>query len=324
MKKSILIAGIGAAVGAVLGAKIFERIGSIKWFETSDFVTLFTKVAGRGETCIFVHGGPGAWSKSFEKMGGERLHSFLRMIYVDQRGCGRSEKAWNKDYSLSRMIADLDEIIAATGEEKVYLMAHSFGGVIATNYVLQHPEKVNGLILATATLNVPEALGVQIEFASKELGIDNINNIVPDWKSKSRFQNAFRALQRAGKRYKLLTENIGSFRKLEQVDASAETVHDFAVRFWNYPEYFNDLLAKTENISVPVLAINATRDNSVGDNTAKLKFPNARVYTFRDAGHLMYYEQNREFVRLVHEFICENLRDEIGTRPAKILEVIAH
>lgn len=57
---------------------------------TSDGVSLYLKVAGQGTPCIFVHGGPGAWSLSFEALGGNVLEKKLQMYYCDQRGCGRS------------------------------------------------------------------------------------------------------------------------------------------------------------------------------------------------------------------------------------------
>lgn len=65
-----------------------DRDSSV-YIETQDGVKLFAKSAGNGPVCIFVHGGPGAWSKSFEEMGGRALEKRLKMVYLDQRGCGR-------------------------------------------------------------------------------------------------------------------------------------------------------------------------------------------------------------------------------------------
>ena len=299
MKKSgMWLASIGLGFAFY---KLYQSIGTIKYFETSDFVELFTKTSGKGETCIYVHGGPGAWSKSFEKLGGNRLESFMKMIYLDQRGCGRSEKAWNKDYSLERMIADLDELIDSTGAGKVFLLAHSFGGVIATNYALKHPDKVKGLILTTATLNAFDSIRAQLKYINtvinSDYSADEDNNI------KQVFQEAFRTFHRQGLRYKLLTEDKSTFDKLSKVDGSAKTVHDFAVRVWNYPEYSNDLTEETRNLKVPVLVINGTCDTSIGENPGEMfNFPNSENYDI-EGGHLLYYEQNREFVRLVREFV---------------------
>ena len=58
-----------------------SNINLSSFITTSDNVKLFAKVSGNGPVCIFVHGGPGAWSKSFEDMRGNSLEGKLRMVY---------------------------------------------------------------------------------------------------------------------------------------------------------------------------------------------------------------------------------------------------
>lgn len=83
---------------------------SLPFIETSDHVKLFVKTAGIGTVCIFLHGGPGAWSTSFEEMGGHNLEKKLKIVYFDQRGCGRSDTAAERSYSLDRMVDDIEDI----------------------------------------------------------------------------------------------------------------------------------------------------------------------------------------------------------------------
>lgn len=101
---------------------------------TSDGVKLYTKKGGKGPVAIYVHGGPGAWSRSFEDLKGNELEKFLTVIYYDQRGSGRSESAQNQEYAIARMDKDIEEIKNHYGVDKTYILAHSFGGIIATNY----------------------------------------------------------------------------------------------------------------------------------------------------------------------------------------------
>jgi len=44
-------------------------------FKTSDNVKLYVKVEGKGPVCIFIHGGPGQGSRSFEEMKGNALEA---------------------------------------------------------------------------------------------------------------------------------------------------------------------------------------------------------------------------------------------------------
>ncbi len=50
---------------------------------TSDGVRLYTKISGQGLPCVFVHGGPGAWSGMPEALAGPSLEDRLQMIWMD-------------------------------------------------------------------------------------------------------------------------------------------------------------------------------------------------------------------------------------------------
>ena len=76
----------------------------------SDKINLYVKLSGEGITCLFIHGGPGKGSLDFETLGGKSLESFMQVVYFDQRGCARSEGNVNDDYSIHRMIEDIEEI----------------------------------------------------------------------------------------------------------------------------------------------------------------------------------------------------------------------
>jgi proline iminopeptidase len=77
---------------------------------TSDSVRLFVKRSGTGYPVAFIHGGPGSNSLYFEKEGGDVFSRIVQIIYIDQRGCGRSDSAMNDDYSLTRVVKDFDEV----------------------------------------------------------------------------------------------------------------------------------------------------------------------------------------------------------------------
>lgn len=57
---------------------------------TSDGIKLYIERSGKGASCIYLHGGPGYWSKSFQHFAGDHVEEDLEMVYLDQRGCGRS------------------------------------------------------------------------------------------------------------------------------------------------------------------------------------------------------------------------------------------
>ena len=138
-------------------------------FQTSDSVRLFVKIAGRGLPCLVVHGGPGAGSYGLEKLGLQPLENQLQLVYLDQRGSGRSASAPRHDYRLARQVQDLEELRQRLSLPRWVLLAHSFGGVIATAYAQRYLERVQALILVNAVLNPPAALASMVHYGDSLL-----------------------------------------------------------------------------------------------------------------------------------------------------------
>jgi proline iminopeptidase len=80
----------------------------------------------------------------------DQLHDRARLIYYDQFGLGQSERP--ADYSSVDHAAWVDEAEALRRHldlGRVILLGHSYGGYIALDYALAHPESVAGIILAS-------------------------------------------------------------------------------------------------------------------------------------------------------------------------------
>jgi len=101
------------------------------------------------KTIVFIHGYGGQgrqWEYQLWQFSNDN-----RVIAIDLRGHGRSDKPEGK-YSMSTIQRDLKTALDVLGvKERVVLVGHSFGGAIATEFTVAHPERVERLILiATA------------------------------------------------------------------------------------------------------------------------------------------------------------------------------
>ncbi|MCJ7659620.1 MAG: alpha/beta fold hydrolase [Anaerolineales bacterium] len=101
------------------------------------------------KTIVFIHGYGGQgrqWEYQLWQFSNDN-----RVIAIDLRGHGRSDKPEGK-YSMSTIKRDLKTALDVLGvKERVVLVGHSFGGAIATEFTVAHPERVERLILiATA------------------------------------------------------------------------------------------------------------------------------------------------------------------------------
>jgi proline iminopeptidase len=147
-----------AAHAQVASPVVASQVGPVQSMTTSDGVMLRFPSSGNGPACLFLHGGPGSGSEVIERLAGQELEQHFRMVYLDQRGSGRSGSDPKGNYSLERVIQDLEEVRERLGIKQWVVMSHSFGGIIAAAYARAHPDRISGLILVNSILNLPASM----------------------------------------------------------------------------------------------------------------------------------------------------------------------
>ncbi|WGS46268.1 alpha/beta fold hydrolase [Burkholderia sp. JSH-S8] len=105
--------------------------------------------AGAGRPVVFIHGsGPGASGFSNFK---HNVPAFAaaghRAIVVDLPGYGQSSKPSDVAYTLDFFVDALHAQLDALGIGPAVLLGNSLGGAIALKYALDHPARVDGLIM---------------------------------------------------------------------------------------------------------------------------------------------------------------------------------
>ncbi len=101
---------------------------------------------------VFLHGGPGGYVHSSIVATLAPLAAAGHDLYFyDQVGSGLSDRLPKpKDYSFQKHVADLDEILREElAAPQVILIGHSYGGMLAAEYVALHPERVERLVLSS-------------------------------------------------------------------------------------------------------------------------------------------------------------------------------
>ena len=81
------------------------------------------------------------------------LSQGFKVLAFDNRGAGRTDKP-DMPYSIEMLADDTAQLMSAVGIRKHHVLGHSMGGRIAMALALQHPGKVNGLILASTSANI--------------------------------------------------------------------------------------------------------------------------------------------------------------------------
>ncbi len=113
---------------------------------------LHAVVAGpeNGPLIVLLHGFPEnwtAWRHAFKPL----VEAGYRVIAPDQRGYNLSDKpAGVHNYRLDALAADVRELIRASGREAAIIVGHDWGGAVAWQIALDHPEVVEKLIIMNA------------------------------------------------------------------------------------------------------------------------------------------------------------------------------
>src|SRR4030095_9311253 len=97
-----------------------------------DGVQLFYRPMGSGTPVIFLSGGPG-FDVDYMIPVAEFIPASYQRVFFEQRGTGRSkvEKVTAENMTLQHVVADLDALRMHLKQERLFLIGHSWGGMLA-------------------------------------------------------------------------------------------------------------------------------------------------------------------------------------------------
>ncbi len=124
-----------------------------------------------------LHGGPG-FDHSSMKPAFDPLSHVAQMVYYDHRGQGRSDKSEPAKWNLDQWADDLRGLIDTLGIENPIVLGLSFGGFVAQNYAIRHPDRLHKLILAST---VARMLPQRVFDAFQKFGGDGAKTVAENF-----------------------------------------------------------------------------------------------------------------------------------------------
>jgi len=110
---------------------------------------LWVVTVGTGEPLIIIPGGPGGNHLAYRGFDSLSRKGNIQLIYFDGFGRGKSDTAKNpKQYTISRDVEDIEGLRKALNLDKVNLLGHSYGSLVAQSYALKYGKNVAHLIIA--------------------------------------------------------------------------------------------------------------------------------------------------------------------------------
>ena len=256
-------------------------------------VTLAYDLRGRGSPLVLIQGvGVGRWG--WEPVA-DRLARRFQVITIDNRGIGASD-APPGHYSTRTMADDVLAVLDDAGVHRASVVGTSLGGMIAQELALAHPERVDRLVLV-ATIpggphNRPMPLGTTYLFAWAPL--------MTSQAKLQQFVHTTLGPTTLRRRPKLARRLVA--RKL------AHPQPESAWRAQTAAGMLFNPLGRQRRITQPTLIVQGTADQVVAPGNAEVLaglVPDARVQRFDGAGHLLYWEQPKRFVRAVTDFLTD-------------------
>ena len=149
------------------GETYFERLnGADLYFE----VVAPEEGESDAPTLIYLHGGPGYNALTFRDLVGERLSAY-RVIYLDQRGGGRSgplddTEQGGDTLDLNTLTADVEAVREFLGVGTLTPLGHGFGALIALEYARRFPLHTNRVIVVNPWVQFPDLALTLLQEAS--------------------------------------------------------------------------------------------------------------------------------------------------------------
>lgn len=291
-------------------------------FVDSHGALIYYKAVGRGAPLMIVHGGPGASHDYFlpyllPLMRGSRL------IFIDERGSGRSSKFEDpKQYTIGAMVEDLETVRLALGLGKISLLGHSYGGALAQAYALKYQKNLSHLILGStfpSTRELNEALA-KMKSGMDPKDLERIDALEAaglfgkgePWE-RGRYPEEYARLA-WGKGYFPYIYQARPDPNDDPLASNTGTAWDVYREMWgSHGEFVVDgnlteveYVDKLSQIKAPTLIIVGDHDESDPKMSEEMheKIAGSKLLILPQSGHMTFVDQPELFLKAVRDFVA--------------------
>ena len=251
--------------------------------------------------CLVLHGGPGSDHSDF-KPWLDPLTDHMQLIYLDHRNNGQSERVDSATCTFDQLADDIEAFRLDLGLDKINVMGHSFGGMVAQVYACKYPASVEKLVLLCTAPSYDfyrDALAFAKNIATPEqlaLIPDLFEGRVTTEEQLEAWWNECFSLY-FYKRDEQVMFETGN-RPIGCLEVSNYTFKHFM------PSY--DVREGIAKLDMPVLIIAGRHDWITPVTQAEVMnalIPNKKMRVFEESGHMPFIEEQDAFIQEVIAFI---------------------
>jgi len=229
-----------------------------------------------------------------------RLRRHFRLVLVDNRGSGHSDPAAGS-FRVADMAADVVAVLDGAGIRRAHIMGVSLGGMVAQQLAVDHPERVDGLVLVSTTPGWP--LAYPMPAASMRL-LAATGSLTPEVALRRHSENALSARTLQGQPE--IVDRLVDHQRSRPADRRAQSAQASAGA-----RYAGRL--RERRIQARTLVLHGAADTVVDPRNAELlanRIPDAKLVIFPELGHLLFWQDPAGFAAAVTSFLL------VSTQPA--------
>jgi pimeloyl-ACP methyl ester carboxylesterase len=247
-------------------------------YADSNGVKIHYASLGSGPLIVMIHGFPDFWYTWRDQMAA--LSDKYQCVAIDQRGYNLSDKPKGvENYRLPLLVGDVAAVIKSLGRDKAIIVGHDWGGMVAWNFAMMHPEMTDKLVI----LNLPHPRGLMRELAHN-----------PEQQKNSQYARNFQQPDAASK---VTAEGLAG--RIKDPEAHAKYLEAFQrsdieamLNYYkaNYPrEPYTEDTSPLVKVQAPVLIFHGLKDTALLagalNNTWDWLDKDMTLVTVPNAGH---------------------------------------
>jgi len=263
-----------------------------------DGYRLFVEEVGSGFPLVVLHGGPGMDHTMFRPWL-DPLGDEFRLLYVDERGQGRSDRVDPATLSLEVFARDVDRLAEALQLDAFALLGHSFGAIITTWHAVNVGTATAYVISGGAESS--EALMADVAASFETLG-DTRAAIEASWELEKTVATEEEAAQLLADQAPFHFHREPPPGIFDGARFSPEVLRHFANAGYGDFDYGPKLGRLTE----PTLVVVGEHDRTTTPRAARMLhrgIAGSELVVIPDAGHMTFVEQTDIYLDAVRRFL---------------------
>jgi proline iminopeptidase len=259
-----------------------------------------------GTPLLVLHGGPGYPHDYLEPLA--ELATDRPVIFYDQLGCGKSDRPDDPSlWQIDRFVRELAQVRAALQLERMHMLGHSWGTMLAVDYLLTGAT-VERLILASPALSIPQWIADAAVFL-KAMPEEMQETVARHLAEGTTHTRAYRDWAEAYYRRHLCRLDATPEQMNRSHDASSGAIYR---AMWGPSEFHAtgnlkqyDRTGRLGEINTPALYTCGRYDEATPDTTAWYcgLTPNARLAIFEHSAHMAHLEETAGYIAVIREFL---------------------